>query len=143
MAYTIKEVERQTKISSHTLRFWAKKGLFPFVDRDKNGVKYFSQKDIAWVEWVACLRQTGMSIEDIREYVYLFPKGIKTAPRRKKLLEKQYQKIQEDLQNLQIAKEKLEHKLEIYTRMIETGIDELNPQSSQYKGTKELKEKSR
>lgn len=93
MAYTIKEVERQTKISSHTLRFWAKKGLFPFVDRDKNGVKYFSQKDIAWVEWVACLRQTGMSIEDIREYVYLFPKGIKTAPRRKKLLENNIKKF--------------------------------------------------
>ncbi|HIH2234295.1 TPA: MerR family transcriptional regulator, partial [Campylobacter coli] len=25
MAYTIKKVEKETKISAHTLRFWAKK----------------------------------------------------------------------------------------------------------------------
>ncbi|MCI5787281.1 MAG: MerR family transcriptional regulator [Helicobacter trogontum] len=50
MADTIIEVERKTGISSHTLRFWVKKGLFPFIDRDKNGVKYFSEKDIKWVE---------------------------------------------------------------------------------------------
>lgn len=42
---------------------------------------------------------------------------------------KKYKKIQEDMKNLQIYKEKLEHKLEICTRMIEAGIDELNPQS--------------
>lgn len=35
MAYTIK-VEKETKISAYTLRFWAKKGLFPFVQKDKN-----------------------------------------------------------------------------------------------------------
>ncbi len=33
------------------------------------------------------------------------------------------------MKNLQIYKEKLEHKLEICTRMIEAGIDELNLQS--------------
>lgn len=27
MAYTIKKVEKETKISAHTLRFWAKKGV--------------------------------------------------------------------------------------------------------------------
>lgn len=36
MAYTIKDVENLTGISSHTLRFWAKKGLFPFVQKDSN-----------------------------------------------------------------------------------------------------------
>lgn len=46
MAYTIKEVEKETKISTHTLRFWAKKGLFPFVQKDENSVKYFSKSDI-------------------------------------------------------------------------------------------------
>ncbi len=133
MAYTIIEVEKKTNISSHTLRFWAKKGLFPFIQRDKNGVKYFSNKDIGWVEWVACLRSTGMSLEDIKEYVYLFPKGIKTAPRRRELLEKQYNKIKEDMQNLQKVQEKLKYKLDLYSEMIETGVDFLNPTSKDYR----------
>lgn len=46
MAYTIIEVERMTEISSHTLRFWIKKGLFPGLDFDENGARYFSQSDV-------------------------------------------------------------------------------------------------
>ncbi|PZT48148.1 MerR family transcriptional regulator [Helicobacter valdiviensis] len=134
MTYTIIEVERQTGISSHTIRFWAKKELFPFVSRDKNGVKYFSKKDIGWVEWVACLRSVGMSLEDIKEYIYLFLEGIKTAPRRKELLEQQYKKVQKDIENLKKAQEKLKYKLDIYDKMIESGVDLLNPQSKDYKG---------
>lgn len=46
MAYTIIEVEKLTGISSHTLRFWAKKGLFPFVQKDTHQVKYFADSDV-------------------------------------------------------------------------------------------------
>ena len=52
MAYTIIEVEKKTGVSSHTLRFWAKKGLFPFVEKDDNQVKYFSERDVEWVRWI-------------------------------------------------------------------------------------------
>ncbi|WP_141071075.1 MerR family DNA-binding transcriptional regulator, partial [Campylobacter fetus] len=55
MAKTIIDVEKQTGISSRTIRFWLKKGLFPFVERDKNGVNYFSDRDVEWVIWVDCL----------------------------------------------------------------------------------------
>ena len=43
MAYTIIEVERKTGVASRILRFWADKGLFPFVQKDSNGVRYFSE----------------------------------------------------------------------------------------------------
>lgn len=43
MAYTIKKVEKETKISAHTLRFWAKKGLFPFVQKDENSGNIFQK----------------------------------------------------------------------------------------------------
>lgn len=44
MSYTIIDVERQTGISSRTLRFWATKDLFPFAQKDKNGVRYFTDR---------------------------------------------------------------------------------------------------
>lgn len=62
MAYTIKKVEKETKISAHILRFWAKKGLFPFVQKDENSVKYFSKSDIEWAKWIEWLRISGMPI---------------------------------------------------------------------------------
>ncbi|MDE7255190.1 MAG: MerR family transcriptional regulator, partial [Helicobacter sp.] len=50
MAWTIIEVSKQTGISPHTLRFWAKKGVFETViDRDENGVKYFNKQAVEWV----------------------------------------------------------------------------------------------
>lgn len=33
MAYTIKKVEKETKISAHTLRFWAKKRFVSFCSK--------------------------------------------------------------------------------------------------------------
>ncbi|GMB89944.1 hypothetical protein NHP190002_06250 [Helicobacter ailurogastricus] len=63
MAYTIIEVERQTSISSRKIRFWCDKGLFPFVQSDSNGVRYFSKSDIAW-EWVQCLRAANCPSRD-------------------------------------------------------------------------------
>ena len=36
--YTIKEVAEKLDISEHTLRFWAKSGMFPFVKRNENNI---------------------------------------------------------------------------------------------------------
>ncbi|ECK7812696.1 MerR family transcriptional regulator [Campylobacter jejuni] len=88
MAYIIKKVEKETKISAHTLRFWAKKGLFPFVQKDENSVKYFSKSDIEW------LRISGMPIEQIKHYIKLCSLGIKTAKERQEMLKQTKKKLQ-------------------------------------------------
>lgn len=77
MAYTIIEVERATKIPSRKIRFWLDKGLFPFVERDENGVRYFAKSDMEWVKWIEWLRQCGMSLKEIREYAEALSGGIK------------------------------------------------------------------
>ena len=52
MKRTIIEVERKTGIPSTKIRFWIKKGLFPFLQSDKNNVHYFSESDIEALRWV-------------------------------------------------------------------------------------------
>lgn len=93
MAYTIKKVEKETKISAHTLRFWAKKGLFPFVQKDENSVKYFSKSDIEWVKWIEWLRISGMPIEQVKHYIKLCSLGIKTAKRKTRDVKANKEKI--------------------------------------------------
>jgi len=83
MSYTIIDVERQTGISSRTLRFWAGKGLFPFTQLSEHGTRYFAQSDVEWEQWIGCLRSLDMSIEDIRRYLYLFSQGKDTVRERK------------------------------------------------------------
>lgn len=141
MAYTIKEVEERTNISCFTLRFWATKGVFAFVERDKNGVKYFSDKDLEWVRWVDWLRKTGMPIKDIVTYIHACYQGPETMPMRKKMLDKQYKMLLENIADLQNIAQHLEKKIGIYADSIEQGKDLLNPKSSQYLSCKTVKKK--
>ncbi|CRF46282.1 MerR family transcriptional regulator [Helicobacter heilmannii] len=135
MAYTIIEVERQTGISSRKIRFWCDKGLFPFVQSDQNGVRYFSKSDIAWVEWVQCLRACGMPLATIKDYITLAQQGMKSAPQRKAILEQQLQALHAQLKTLQKAKQKIAYKITLYTQMIAEQKDFLNPQHPDYTGT--------
>ncbi|WP_027326809.1 MerR family transcriptional regulator [Helicobacter pametensis] len=131
MAYRIKEVEQITGISSHTLRFWAKKGLFPFVQKDRNGVKYFSNSDLEWVKLIACLRSVDMGIEEIEEYIKLCQKGFQTAQLRREMLHNKKTHLLQKIQNLQNSLEHLQYKISYYDEMLKQNQDSLNPLSHQ------------
>ena len=67
MAYTIKEVENKTGVSAHTLRYWAKKGLFSHLDRDENNVRYFDERDLQWVALVQCMPPTQRQTQELSQ----------------------------------------------------------------------------
>ena len=69
--YTIKEVAEKMDISEHTLRFWAKSGFFPFVKRNQNNIRQFSDNDLEWVKIVKCLRSVGTENKAIKRYIDL------------------------------------------------------------------------
>lgn len=122
MAWTIKEVSQQTEISPHTLRFWAKVGLFDtFIDRDENGVKYFDKRGVELIAWIACLRDTGMSLKDTKKYMELIAQGQKSTKERREMLLKQTSNLKKQLDSIHQSLEKLEHKISIYDEMIATG----------------------
>jgi len=45
MYYTIGEIAKKVNISPHTLRFYAKEGLLPFVERSESGIRMFKDED--------------------------------------------------------------------------------------------------
>lgn len=132
MYYTIIDVERQTGIPSRTLRFWASKDLFPLTQKDKNGVRYFTKKDIEWAVWVQCLRSLDMSIKNIRTYCDLLPLGVKSATKRKNLLQAQRVKIEQHIKELQNSLETIKTKIAMYEDMEALGEDLFDPNSKFY-----------
>lgn len=141
MAYTIIEVERATNIPSRKIRFWLDKGLFPFVERDENGGRYFAKSDIVWVEWVDCLRSCGMSIDDIKHYIKLTSGGIEIAKERKELLERHFDLLNKELEIC--AHKKMKMKIALYNEMIKTGIDYLNPNNTAYQWPPDSKDRAK
>ena len=84
--YTIKEVAEKMDISEHTLRFWAKSGFFPFVKRNQNNIRQFSDKDLEWVKIVKCLRSVGTENKAIKRYIDLCIVGDSTIEERYKII---------------------------------------------------------
>lgn len=133
MAYTIIEVEKKTGVSSHTLRFWAKKGLFPFVEKDDNQVKYFSERDVEWVRWINWFRKSQMDIPTIKHYINLANKGDETAQERRDIIARQREIVADNIDELKAVLETLNYKIGVYDEMLEKNLDGFNPQSKQYK----------
>lgn len=117
MKRTIIEVERKTGIPSTKIRFWIKKGLFPFLQSDKNNVHYFSESDIEALRWVEYLRQTKMEIKTIKLYMDLYMQGESTIAERKEIIKNQIEYIKANLKKTQEILKILEQKHKFYEQL--------------------------
>ncbi len=87
--YTMKETCQQVNMNYEALKFYCNQGLVPNVKRNKNNHRVFDDRDIAWIQSLNCLKNCGMSIQEMKTYLHLCVKGESTIPERKVMLEKQ------------------------------------------------------
>ena len=83
---TITEVSKKYDISADTIRYYEKIGLIPPINRNKNGIRNFTEEDCKWIEFAKCMRNAGLSIDALSQYLVLFQKGNDTIKERKQLL---------------------------------------------------------
>ena len=126
--YTIKEVAEKMDVSEHTLRFWAKSGLFPFVQRNKNNIRQFSDKDLDWVRIVKCLRSVGTDNKSIKRYIDLCIIGDSTIKERYEIIRNTKEKAEQQMADLHKQLELLEFKENFYKNLIRHNLkDTWNP----------------
>ncbi len=75
---TIKEVCEKFGITADTLRYYERVGVIPEVNRTSGGSRDYTEENLKWVKNAICLREAGISIESIAEYVKLFKQGDET-----------------------------------------------------------------
>ena len=126
--YTIKEVAEKLDISEHTLRFWAKSGMFPFVKRNENNIRMFSEDDLGWVKIVKCLRSVGTDNKSIKKYIDLCIVGDSTIPERYEIIRETKRKARQKLAELQQQLDLLDFKEKFYQNLIKNNLkDSWNP----------------
>lgn len=116
--FTIKDVALIMDMSPYTLRFYDKKGLFPFVKRNNNNVRTFDEEDLEWVYVVKCLRDTGLSIAKVKKYIDLCTQGEDTVSDRLILLNNQKEIIKGKLIETNDMLEMIEYKISSYENYI-------------------------
>lgn len=67
MIYSLSEVAKNTNIEERTLKYYAKEGLLPCVDKTGSGVLKFTKEDFGWLELINSLRNTGASLIELKE----------------------------------------------------------------------------
>lgn len=126
--YTIKDVAEKLEVSEHTLRFWAKSGLFPFIKRNENNVRLFTDSDLDWVRIVKCLRSVGTENKAVKKYIDLCLVGDSTIKERYGIIKATKLKAEQQMKDLQKQLNLLEFKENYYKNIIKNNLsDEWNP----------------
>ncbi len=129
--YTIKEVSEKMEVSEHTLRFWAKSGFFPFVKRNRNNIRLFSDNDLDWVKIVKCLRSVGTENKAIKRYIDLCIKGDSTIKERYGIICDTKQKALKQMQELKQQLDMLDYKEKFYQNLIKNNLEDVwNPMNT-------------
>lgn len=102
-----------TGVSAHTLRYYEKIGLLSVISRNQSGHRDYSKKDQEWVAFIVRLKDMAMPLKQIIDYAQLREQGIKTAGKRKALLEQHSirleAKITKEREHLDVLNRKIEY----------------------------------
>ena len=118
---TIKEVSEKYDISQDTLRYYERIHVIPKVTRSSSGIRDYQEEDLRWVELAICMRNAGLSIETLVEYLSLFQQGESTIPARLDLLNEQMNILQNQKEQIEITMDKLSKKSNTYNEALITG----------------------
>jgi len=115
---TITEVSEKFDISQDTLRYYERIGLIPRVNRNKSGIRDYTEEDCNWVEFIKCMRGAGLPIEVLIEYVGLFQQGDETIEARKELLIDQRKQLITKMEDMKKTLERLNYKITVYEQVV-------------------------
>lgn len=110
----ITEVSKKFNLSQDTLRYYERIGLIPPVNRNKSGIRDYTEEDCNWIEFIKCMRAAGLPIEVLIEYVGLFQQGDATIDARKELLIEQRNILIEKIEEMNRTLERLNYKIVRY-----------------------------
>ena len=121
--YTMKDVCRETGMTYEALKFYCNEGLVPNVKRDANNHRVFDDRDVAWIKSLTCLKNCGMSIQEMKVYIDLCLKGESSIPERKQILAQKRKDILKRMSELQASIDYIDWKQGFYDDVLSGKIE--------------------
>ncbi len=111
----IGELARRSGLTAHTIRYYEKIGLLPYVGRDRSSHRDYDASVLTWIEFLRRLKTTGMPIRGMLQYAALRERGSETEPERKVILERHRDGVRARIEELQACLLVLDMKIAGYT----------------------------
>lgn len=110
----ISKVSEQTDLSTDTLRYYERIGLLPPVNRNKNGIRNYQETDVERIEFIKCMKNTGLPLKSLIQYFELLQQGSKTMEARKDILVRQREELVSKIKEMQETLSFLDYKIGVY-----------------------------
>ena len=121
--YTIGQVSQMFNIPISTLRYYDKEGFFPNLKRS-SGIRRFGEQDIEALKVIECLKESGLELKDVKQFIKWATKGSSTYKNRKELFEKRKIAVEQEIRKLQKTLNILEYKCWYYDKAIKDGTED-------------------
>ena len=126
MPYTIKQAAELTNLTPVTLRYYDKQGLLPYMERRESGYRMFSDGDIAMLRVIECLKKSGMSIKDIRQFSEWVLMGDDSLQERYEMFLERKRAVEAQMADLQKTLDFINHKCWYYETAIAAGTEKIH-----------------
>ena len=131
--YTIKDAARIMGVPTSTIRYYDKEGLLPFVERLASGYRIFTEKDIATLRIIDCLKKTGMSIKEIRQFSSWLEQGDSSLQQRYDMFLERRRVVKQQMAELQKILDTVNYKCWYYETAIAAGTEKIHQSKAQPK----------
>lgn len=118
LEYSIGEFSKLTNLGIHTLRYYEQENLIT-PKRNSSNRRRYSENDLAWIQFIKRLKDTGMPIKEIQHYAKLRSQGDATLNERMEMLIDHRKSLHRQMEALQEHMAKLDDKILFYREEIE------------------------
>ncbi|UQS86109.1 MerR family transcriptional regulator (plasmid) [Nicoliella spurrieriana] len=129
----IKQVSEITKVPASTIRYYEKEHIIPPLERNNVGVRNFDEHLIRRINFAKTMRAAGMEIAALKKYIYLFDKVPNSQNEQLELLKQQRTIMTNKRDDIQIAINHLNYKIEHFADHMMTSEHELSELKQQRK----------
>lgn len=124
--YTIKDAARLMGVPTSTIRYYDKEGLLPFMKRMESGYRIFTEKDIAALRIINCLKKTGMHIKEIRQFSDWLEQGDASLQQRYEMFLERRRVVEKQMAELQEILDTINYKCWYYETAIAAGTEKIH-----------------
>ncbi len=115
------DVTARFGLTADTLRYYEKVGLITAVDRTTGNQRRYAASDLAWIEFLLRLRDTGLPICDMRKFAELRAAGDTTIAERLTLLLDHRQALERRIADLRRNAAAIDAKVDYYRTVLAYG----------------------
>lgn len=116
--HTVKAVAELLGVSVHTVRYYDDRGLIPGTKRNAANQRLFDDMEAEWLFLSLTLKNTGLSLKDVKHYIELYQQGDSTLQERYSLLREPKEKTLQEMENLKLRLAVLNRKIDHYRKLL-------------------------